>query len=240
MGYMPRKPRISIAGGIHHVVNRCNRRAHLLSKEDLQDCCSLLLETKRRFSLRLFAYAFLHNHYHLVAQEPVPGTMSLAMRWFNGSVAVRHNTRHQTTGHLWQGRFKNRLLENNERDFLQCLLYVDLNPARAGLAPALTNWAFSSTRAHAEGAEDPLLDPSPISLGKYREMLQWEWMRTQQLLQALEARNREATRVWLRQATSRTFISCQKEIAVLLGRNFRRLLKKSPADQFRLPGDPSA
>ena len=224
---MPRPLRVSVAGGIHHVINRCNHRAQLLSPSDLHDCYSLLLTTKQRFGLRFFGYALLHNHYHLVLQEPARGTLGQAMHWFNGTAAVRFNLRHDLAGHLWQGRFKNRLLENTERDFLQCLIYVDLNPARAGLAPRITDWRYCSARTHAEGTQDPLLDPTPISLTGYRDILHDAWAKTQQLRQALQRHDREAVRSCLRQASSRTYIPYPEEIARMAGRNFRRLIQAS-------------
>ncbi len=222
---MPRRPRSSDAGGIHHVVNRCNHRAHLLSSQDLQDCCRLLAETKRRFGLRVFGYAFLHNHYHLIVQEPGRGVLAKAMHWFNGSAAVRYNLRHKMAGHLWQGRFKNRLLGQEDRDFISCLLYVDLNPARAGLASQITDWIYSSARAHADGVPDPLLDPPPIPLDKYRQVLEFHWSEIQQLQQALKKRDPEAARLWLRNAPSRTFIPYKQEISQLVGHNFRRIIR---------------
>ncbi len=221
---MPRLLRQSTADALHHVYNRCNHQERLLSSDDFQDCCALLQEAKRRFGIRLFAYAFLRNHYHLLLQEPCGGSiLSEAMQWFNGSVAVRYNIRRGSDGHLWQGRFGSRIIQG-EANFLQCVSYIDLNPARAGLAPGLTDWAFCSARAHVEGTHDPLLDSSPVDLLGYREFFFSEWERTQRLRCAIQNADRAAVRGWLHQAPSKVFIPFRREIAQLIGQNFRRFI----------------
>lgn len=223
---MPRKLRLSYAGAIHHVMSRCNHQEHLFEAPDHQDWCALLLETKSRFGIRLFAYALLHNHYHLLIQEPAPGILSKAMHWFNGSVALRYNLRHKLSGHLWQGRYKNRLIQN-DGDFLPCLLYVDLNPARAGLARGITDWPFSSGKAHAEGTPDPLLDPLPVEIPSYKDLLLNEWKRTEGLRTAIQHNDKTTAKQWLRQFLSGLFIPYHRELVLLLGHNYRRYTKGS-------------
>lgn len=223
---MSRMPRVSIAEIAHHVINRCNHQEKLLTHSDLQDCCALLLEAKKRFGIRIFAYALLQNHYHLLVQEPAVKSLSKAMHWFNGSMAMRFNIRHDSKGHLWQGRFRNRVIKDDPH-LLRCLLYIELNPARAGLAPNVTDWPFCSARNHVEGVPDPLLDIFPLKLGGYSQLLTTEWGRTQELRQNMERSDREATKNWLRHSLSVDFIPFRKEIARLVGRNYRQWIGRS-------------
>lgn len=231
---MPRAPRVSAPEIVHHVINRCNHQEKLLSRSDLQDCCALLLEAKKRFGIRIFAYALLQNHYHLMMQESAVGLLSKAMHWFNGSTAMRFNIRHDSKGHLWQGRFRNRVIESDQ-DLLCCLLYIELNPARAGLAPNVTDWPFCSVRSHASGAPDPLLDIFPLKLEGYSKLLSTEWNRTQELRQAIERSDREAVKNWLRRIPSINFIPFRKEIARLVGRNHRQWVGLSKKKE-KVPG----
>lgn len=212
-------------GAIHHVMNRCNRQEHLLEHDDFQDFCALLSETKKRFYIRIFAYALLHNHYHLLLKEVAAGSMTKMMHWINGVSATRYNIRHGTRGHLWQGRFGNRLLGGeNDEELLHCMAYIDLNPARAGLAPNVTDWPFCSAKTHTKNTPDHLVDPVPVSLTDYERLLDVTWKRTQQLKQALQGSHRTAVRQWIRGAPNRSFIPYAKEIGHLLGHNFRRLI----------------
>lgn len=227
---MPRPPRLSAPGTVHHVVNRCNHQEQLLSYLDFQDCCALLLEAKSRFRIRIFAYAFLHNHYHLLIQETVSESVSRAMHWFNGTAAARYNIRHEIKGHLWQGRFKNRVIES-DTDLLGCILYIDLNPARAGLSLQATDWPFCSARSHVDGCPDTLLDTAPLDLKGYSELFAAEWEKTRKLQQALERADRGAIKSWLRQSFTVKFIPFRKEIVQLVGRNYRQLVAKPKADE---------
>lgn len=223
---MPRAPRATLPGGIHHVINRCNHQERLLQKGDLQDLCSLLAETKRRFGLQLFAYAFLQNHYHLLLKEPSTGSLSAAMRWFGQVSAIRYNVRHNMSGHLWQGRFKNRVIQD-DRDFLQCMIYIDLNPARARLAEQVIDWPFSSANAHVNQSADPLLDPTPIELSNYKQILSIQWEVTNDLRRAIEKKNRASARDCLRQLPSKRYIPWSRELSLLCGAHFRDLISRS-------------
>lgn len=228
---MPRSPRVSTAGAIHHVLNRCNHQEHLLGHNDFQDLCALLLETKKRFPVRIFAYALLHNHYHLLLQEATANSVTKAMHWFNGVSAARYNIRHDIHGHLWQGRFKNRLLDSqNDRELLQCMVYIDLNPARAGLAKDIIDWPFCSARSHVERKSDAITDLSPIDMSGYEQLLRLGQQRTQQLHSALQQSDRDTVSRWVRESTGRSFIPYAKDISRLLGHNFRRLIPSNKTD----------
>jgi len=67
--------------------------------------------------------------------------------WFNKllkePIARRANREDNCTGHFWEGRFKSiRLLDRAA--VLACMVYVDLNPMRAGMAKALQDCSFTS------------------------------------------------------------------------------------------------
>jgi hypothetical protein len=57
-------------------------------------------------------------------------------------------------GHLFQGRFKAILVEE-ESYFLEVCRYVDLNPVRADMVKRPQDWAWSSYRAHSGRGETP-------------------------------------------------------------------------------------
>jgi REP element-mobilizing transposase RayT len=80
-----------------------------------------------------YAWAFLPNHAHLVLQTgPVP--LSRLMARLGTGYARRFNERHQRTGHLFQNRFRSRVIEDDS-DLLGVVLYVHRNPLEAGLVP---------------------------------------------------------------------------------------------------------
>ena len=68
------------------------------------------------------------------------------------------NTR---TGTLWEGRFRSALIQT-DRYFLACMVYIDLNPVRAGMVSQALDHPWSS-HAHYVGArQDSWLVPHPL------------------------------------------------------------------------------
>jgi REP element-mobilizing transposase RayT len=70
-----------------------------------------------------------------------------SISWFNKMlkepIARRANREDDCTGHFWEGRFKSiRLLD--KAAVLACMVYIDLNPMRAGMARSLQECSFTS------------------------------------------------------------------------------------------------
>ncbi len=126
---MTRPLRIDIAGGCYHVASRGNER-HNIFRDDRDRAHFLeLLETcAEQYGVRFHAYVLMDNHYHLLLTTPEPN-LSKAMQWLNVSYSVWFNRRHERTGHLFQGRFKSVVVEE-ERWTLALSAYMHLNPVR--------------------------------------------------------------------------------------------------------------
>jgi putative transposase len=77
------------------------------------------------------AYVVLRNHFHLAVRTPHPN-LSAGMQWLQATFATRFNRMRSERGHLFQGRFKALLLEN-EGVWARVADYVHLNPLRVGV-----------------------------------------------------------------------------------------------------------
>jgi hypothetical protein len=76
------------------------------------------------------------NHYHLLLETP-EANLVVGMKWLQGTYTQRFNLRHRLRGHLFQGRYKTLLIDEEEPGhFLQVSSYIHLNPVRAGLVKA--------------------------------------------------------------------------------------------------------
>ena len=58
------------------------------------------------------AYVLMSNHYHLLLRTR-RANLSRAMQWFGVAYTSRFNIKNQKSGHLFQGRFKSILVEND-------------------------------------------------------------------------------------------------------------------------------
>jgi putative transposase len=67
------------------------------------------------------------------------------------------------TGTLWEGRFKASAVQAEDY-LLACYRYIELNPERAGMVERPEDYPWSSYRANACGAADPLITPHPLYL----------------------------------------------------------------------------
>ena len=142
---MPRNPRVQVEGGIYHVYNRIIDGVSVFeSKATSQSFLDLLREIKTRDRWTLFAWCLMGNHYHLVLRTGV-APLSRGMRCLDGRLSQIYNHRHRRVGPLWQHRYKNRLV-SNEHYLRQVILYVHLNPVRAGLTDKPNGYPMSGHR----------------------------------------------------------------------------------------------
>jgi REP element-mobilizing transposase RayT len=172
---MARRHRANEPGDMHHVFTRgVERSAVAVDASDYDRATRLLAAAVERFDLRCHSWCFMSNHIHLMVTSPL-GNLSVAMGWYCGQLAQTFNHRHGRIGHLFQGRFGSRRIEDDTH-LLELARYIPLNPVRAGLCRSPDGWAWSSYAVTA-GLRPPLavLDPRPIfaALGPSQDFAGW-------------------------------------------------------------------
>src|SRR2546428_10197877 len=141
---MPRIPRGEIGGHVYHVLNRGNGgRVIFHAVGDYWAFLDLLSVAKRSFPVKVFAFCLMPNHFHLVLQAAAPQALSTFMQWWMTSHVRRYHHYHETHGHIWLGRFKSFLVQEDEHLFT-VIRYVLLNPVQAGLVYQVMEWPWSS------------------------------------------------------------------------------------------------
>ena len=130
---MARRLRIQYPDAIYHVMARGNGRQDIVQDDaDRGRLVACLERAVRRSGWVLYAFVFLTNHLHLVLKTPRPN-LAKGMQLFLSSYANGWARRHRHCGHLFQGRYRTELVED-ETDLWVLTRYVHLNPVRAGLA----------------------------------------------------------------------------------------------------------
>ena len=75
------------------------------------------------------------NHFHLVVETPNANLVD-GMHWLLSAYTIRLNRRHETTGHVFSGRYKALLVEGGGGYLKTVCDDVHLNPVRANLLKA--------------------------------------------------------------------------------------------------------
>jgi REP element-mobilizing transposase RayT len=92
------------------------------------------------------AWCLMSNHYHLLLETP-HGNLVDAMKWFQGTFTQRYNALHKLWGHLFQGRYKAKVVDDEDASYFRKVSeYIHLNPADAGVVQPgrLVDYPWSS------------------------------------------------------------------------------------------------
>ena len=103
------------------------------------------LETCESIPMRILSYCVMPNHWHMVLWPERDGDLSRFVAWLTLTHTQRwHAHRHSAgSGHLYQGRFKSFVVEENEHLLAVCR-YVERNALRAKLVDRAEDWRWCS------------------------------------------------------------------------------------------------
>ncbi len=161
---MPRIPRGLTKGFYYHVINRGNDKKAVFRKAyDYSAFLDLMLKAKERDPVKLIAYCLMPNHFHLVLSPGEEKSLSAWMQWLMTSHVRRYHRHHESSGHVWQGRFKSFPIQNDGH-MLVVMRYVEGNPVRAGLTLSARDWKWSSHRENTGDTPRILTDEIPLVL----------------------------------------------------------------------------
>ena len=143
---------------VYHVINRGNNRAPVFfDDEDYAAFLKAIGDLKQRRPFEFYGYCLMPNHVHLLIR-PLETPISRVMQSLLVSHTQRYHRCHHSGGHVWQGRFKSPVIQDDDH-LLTVLRYIEANPLRARMVEAAGDYRWSSFPAHGLGRPDPLLDP---------------------------------------------------------------------------------
>jgi len=140
---MPRRLRVEYPLAIYHVMARGNGRQDIVRDDhDREHWLQTLERTVDVHRWELFAFVLMSNHFHLFLRTPEPN-LSRGMQRLQSGYATWWARRHRHPGHVFQGRFRAQLIED-ESYFWTVSRYIHLNPVRSKLVAHPAEWPWSS------------------------------------------------------------------------------------------------
>ena len=185
---MGRLPRTIDSGLVYHAHNRGNNREDVFADDDDRVAfLEALAKTKERYPFKLFGYCLMSNHFHLLIRPETGQSISRILQSLTITHTWRHHKRHQSSGHVWQGRFKSPVIQDDAH-LLVVLRYIEANPVRARIVTDPADYPWSSYLFHGLGNDDPLLSPFPA----WEELGRTEAERRRKWRAKVQAKQKEA------------------------------------------------
>ncbi len=157
---MPRETRITTENGCYHIITRGNQKQLVfLDTKDYDKYLGILSKYKTKYRFKLYCFCLMPNHVHLIMEVKEPTLLSKIMKCLNLSYTIYFNSKYEKVGHLWQDRFKSKIIEKDAY-FLECINYIEANPVRASLTEDIEEYTWSSYNLRQK--ENSLLDSAVV------------------------------------------------------------------------------
>lgn len=158
---MARRPRLFAPGLLYHVIVRGNQRQKtFISESDYQAYCQRLARYRRQYGCAVYGYCLMPNHVHLLVQSSTQ-PLSKFMQGLQQSYTQYFNKRHKKRGHLFEGRYK-AILCQEDPYLLELIRYIHLNPVRAGMVTAPEQYAHTGHHAYVQGKSTEIINPARV------------------------------------------------------------------------------
>ncbi len=168
--------KLVVAGGLYHVTQHAPGREKLfVEDEDYLFFLSLLKKNTFQFKTKIFSFALLPNHLHILLKTK-KANLPESMKSLFQSYAMAFNEKYKRKGHVFCGRYRAAFC-NDESYFLTISLYIHLNPFKAGLCndPESYRW---------------------YSLEPYIKDVSWQFLDSQFILSMLDEDPKRARQIY--------------------------------------------
>ncbi len=143
---MSRQPRTFAYSQIYHIILKgIDGHDIFYDNKDKDFFLKQIQITKQTFNYIVYSYCLMSNHVHLVIKCKNE-LLSKAIQSLSIRYVSYFNKKYERTGHLFQGRFKSKSVEN-QKYFLELCRYIHRNPEKAGIA-LTQNYEWSSYKEY--------------------------------------------------------------------------------------------
>ncbi|MCK5451313.1 MAG: transposase [Candidatus Omnitrophica bacterium] len=141
---MARFPRVYIEGAVYYVTAKSSESRQLfVDFSDYKEYLSLIIKYKNQFGFKLFSYALMDNHIHMLIELKNDIEISKVMHSVNSLYTKLFNSRYGKKGHVFQERFKAVIAEKDPY-ILPLIRHIHLSPKRSGIQDDPKEYPYSS------------------------------------------------------------------------------------------------
>lgn len=142
---MPCRESIFYSGNLFHIFCRGNEKRDIfLEEDDYNRFLTRMKEYKIIHKISIICYCLMPNHFHLVLRQNTNKPLSLFIHRLAVSYSMYFNKRYNRVGHLFQGRFKAKLITKDQY-LLHLSWYIHINPLKIkNSMPEVENYPWSS------------------------------------------------------------------------------------------------
>jgi putative transposase len=150
------------AGRYFHAYNRgVNREPIFLTDEDYRIFIRQIRESTSCIGVVLLNYCLMPNHYHFTLRQDLPYAMATFFQLLCDRYAKTFNFLHGRVGHLFQGSYTPKPVDNLET-LSQLSRYIHMNPVAARLVSDPNQWEFSSCQEYCGLRSSGFVEPAAI------------------------------------------------------------------------------
>lgn len=130
---MARKERIIFPGAMYHIIARTEDRHPVFARQDITEIFELYLsQLCLAHAWSLFAYTVLPDCVHLFVKTHDPD-LPQGMKWLMANTAAAYNRKMNRNGHVFAGRYKSILVDDDPQTMLSLTYYLHAAPMRRNL-----------------------------------------------------------------------------------------------------------
>lgn len=124
---MPRCARIKSEDSIFHIIVKSISEIFLFEDDSDKDMyISFMKHYQKIYHFKIYSYCFMSNHAHFII-DANGADISKVMHGINFRFAINFNKKHKRNGHLFQGRFKSKIIYD-DRYIITASAYIHRNP----------------------------------------------------------------------------------------------------------------
>ncbi len=151
-------------GGYYHIYNRGNYgQSIFLDDIDYIGYLERLRDGKEKNNITVICYCLMPDHTHLLLRQDSDVPISKLIQSVHTSYSMYYNRKYKKTGHLFQGRFKQKYIDNDEY-LLQVSSYIHLSPLISNLVDRIEDYSWSSYPDYIGLRKGTLCNKKPVML----------------------------------------------------------------------------